>query len=236
MVHLERPWLIILLAATFLAAFQGTAAAQSPTEIKKCRSISKPGSYLVTRNLPSRSGLKGNDCLTVRGDFVTIDLGGFVLTGNRKGNAITDKGKTRHSITVRNGTITNFKIGVDLDKTTEAVIRDLQVVDNDGDGIRAGKGCNISDNVASRNGGNGIYADDGNCIVEDNLANSNDEDGLQLNEPGHTVSGNTANENDKDGIQVDCPSNLNENTARDNDGDNLNEGGAGCVKSKNLAP
>ena len=235
MMHLKGPWLAGVLAAALLAAFQG-AAAQSPTEINKCRAIKKPGSYIVTRNLPSGSGLKGDDCLIVRSDLVTIDLGGFVLEGNRKGSGITDKNRTRRSITVRNGTITNFETGVDLDETTEAVIRDLQVVDNDGDGIRAGKGCNISDTVASRNGGNGIYADNGNCAIEDNVANENEEDGLQLNEPGHTVSGNTANDNNKDGIQVDCESNLTGNTALENNGQNLREAGAGCRTSGNLAP
>lgn len=236
MVHHERPWLTILLAATFLAAFQGTAAAQSPTEIKKCGQISKSGSYLVTRNLPSGSGLKGDDCLIVRKDFVTIDLGGFVLRGNRKGDAITDKNKVRRSITVRNGTITNFKNGVSLGKTVEAVVRDLQVVGNTGDGIRAGKGCIISDNVASRNDGEGIFAADGTCLVKDNIANSNDKDGIELQGKGHTVTGNTANDNDDDGINVGCESNVIGNTALLNSRSNLNERGAGCRKSNNLAP
>ena len=159
-----------------------------------------------------------------------------MLTGNRKGSGITDQGRNRRSITVRNGTITNFKVGVSLDDTVEAVIRDLQVIGNSSDGIQAGEGCIISDNVASRNDGEGIIATDGECLVKNNVANFNDEDGLQLDGSGHTVVGNTANSNDDDGIEVDCPSNLADNTAIKNGQVNLKDVGAGCEKSKNLAP
>lgn len=236
MAHRDRPWLIVLLAAAILGAFPGLAAAQSATAIKKCKAISKPGSYVVTRNLPSKSGLKGNDCLIVRSNFVTIDLGGFVLTGNRKGSAITDQNKNRRSITVRNGTITNFKRGVSLEETVEAVIRDLQVIGNGSDGIRAGEGCIISDNIASRNDGEGILATDGECLVKNNVANSNDEDGLELEGTGHTVIGNTANNNDDDGIEVECPSNVAENTAVRNGQVNVKLVGADCEESRNLSP
>lgn len=236
MAHNDRSWLMVLLAAALLGASPGTVAAQSATKINKCKAISKPGSYIVTRNLPSGSGLKGNDCITVRGDFVTIDLGGFVLTGNRKGSGITDQGKNRRSITLRNGTITNFKVGVDLEETVEAVVRNLQVVGNSSDGIRAGEGCIVSDNVASRNDGEGILATDGECLVKNNVANFNDEDGLELEGSGHTVVGNTANSNDDDGIEVDCPSNVADNTAIKNGQVNLKLVGADCEASNNLAP
>lgn len=223
----------VALVAAFLGVSAVPAAAQSPTAIDECGVITQAGSYLVTRNLPGPGGLQGDDCLIVRSNLVTIDLGGFVLRGNKNGNGITDDDKTRRSITVRNGTITKFEIGVDLSKTSEAVIRDLQVVDNDKEGIRAGKGCFIADNVASRNGGDGIFAKNGDCTVQDNVANSND-DGLQLDGNGHRVSGNTANNNDGDGIQVKCPSSLIGNVALDNDDDNLNLSGKRCLSFKNL--
>ena len=45
--------------------------------ISKCGTISKPGSYVLTRNLTAIG-----DCLVVAANFVTIDLGGWVITGN----------------------------------------------------------------------------------------------------------------------------------------------------------
>ncbi len=97
------------------------AQAQEPTPIKECTQIITPGSYLVANNLPGVAGLlDGGKCLVVRVDFVTIDLGGFVLRGNERGNGIDDTDNLRRSIVVRNGTVTNFEIGVALNSTTRA--------------------------------------------------------------------------------------------------------------------
>ena len=54
--------------------------------ISKCGTISKPGSYVLTRNLTANG-----DCLVVAANFVTIDLGGWVITGNGTGGGITDQ-------------------------------------------------------------------------------------------------------------------------------------------------
>ena len=48
--------------------------------ISKCTTISKPGSYVLTRNLTA-----SGDCLMVAANFVTLDLGGWVITGNGTG-------------------------------------------------------------------------------------------------------------------------------------------------------
>ena len=44
-------------------------------QINKCTKITKPGFYVLTRNLTATG-----DCLVVAANFVTIDLGGWVIT------------------------------------------------------------------------------------------------------------------------------------------------------------
>jgi hypothetical protein len=45
--------------------------------LRKCQTISQPGSYELTDNLTTNG-----DCLVITADFVTIDLAGFTITGN----------------------------------------------------------------------------------------------------------------------------------------------------------
>ena len=49
-------------------------------QINKCTTITKPGFYVLTRNLTATG-----DCLVVAANFVTIDLGGWVITGSGLG-------------------------------------------------------------------------------------------------------------------------------------------------------
>ena len=46
------------------------------------------------------------NCIVVGADSVTIDLGGFTITGNGTGNGITDAGQARKGVVARNGSIT----------------------------------------------------------------------------------------------------------------------------------
>jgi hypothetical protein len=54
------------------------AREQGPTEIEKCQTISKPGSYKLINNLKAGNNA---DCLVITASFVTIDLAGFTITG-----------------------------------------------------------------------------------------------------------------------------------------------------------
>src|SRR5262245_63275897 len=84
-------------------------AAAAPDNINNCRTITQPGSYVLRDNLTA-----SGDCLVVQADFVTIDLNGFVITGNGTGVGITDVNVERRGVTVRNGTLTGFSNGVGL--------------------------------------------------------------------------------------------------------------------------
>ncbi len=172
----------------------------------------------------------------VAADFVTIDLGGFVLRGDEKGNGIDDTDNLRRSIVVRNGTVTNFEIGVALNSTTESVVEGLQAIFNEDDGISVRRGCGVTGNVASRNKGRGISVINGDCRVTDNVANENDGAGMVIRGQGNTVEGNIANDNDRSGIVVDCPSLVTNNTALDKARvRGLRTVGPGCIARRNLS-
>ncbi len=227
--------LVLLGAAVLLST--AVAQAQEPTRIDECTRIITPGSYLVVNDLPGPAGLiEGGNCLVVAVDFVTIDLGGFVLSGDKNGNGIDDTSDRLRSIVVRNGTVTKFKTAVNLNSTTESVVEGIQAVFNDKDGIQVRTGCRVTGNGASRTKGRGIVVTQGDCLVTDNVANENDKEGMEILGRGNTVDGNIANNNDRRGIVVECPSLVKDNTTVDNGtARGLRTIGSDCIKKNNLS-
>jgi|SRR6516162_9226256 hypothetical protein len=108
---------IALALAPIILARRGVAQAQDPREegpreIKKCQTISKPGSYKLINNLTTNG-----DCLVITADFVTIDLVGFTIGGTSTFPTVTTAiaaGDNTRGITVRNGSISGFVGGVEL--------------------------------------------------------------------------------------------------------------------------
>jgi parallel beta-helix repeat protein len=188
------------------------APTMAQTAITDCQIIVQSGSYVVTNNLPGPDGLNGNDCLEVDADFVTIDLNGYTLRGNKKGEGITDKSNSVRSIVVKNGIVTQFGNGINLNDTREAVIDNVQSVKNAGHGIVLREGCQVKNSVISRNKKHGLVVKKGECSVMNNVANHNDDDGIQIRDAGNTVTGNTANSNGGRGLSIRCPSNVIANT------------------------
>src|SRR5277367_1644527 len=87
------------------------------------------GSYKLSGNLTVPAGQDGID---IQSGNVTLDLNGFAITGSGNGGAGFGVASPGQSITLRNGSITNFPIGLFLTGTGEIV--DLNVSDN-GTGI-----------------------------------------------------------------------------------------------------
>jgi hypothetical protein len=161
-------------------------AADGIRSIGSCQTIDKPGSYVLAKSLTAR----GN-CLVITASFVTVDLGGYTISGDGTGVGITNggggfttEGAGPFDITIRNGTVTAFENGVHLDGRGH-VVEAIRAVDNAAIGIHLvspptripGDGV-LRNNVASRNGlvglraiQNGVPA--GGWIVIGNVANSN---------------------------------------------------------------
>jgi hypothetical protein len=193
-------------------------------QINKCTRITKPGSYVLTRNLTAT-----RDCLVVAANFVTIDLGGWVITGKDEstGSGVTDQGVPRRGIAVRNGTVTGFASCVHLSATSEAVVEKVRadcaqagitigsssiVSGNQADGgafegISAGAFSIVSGNVA-RAFSNVAISAGGVSIVSDNITDG--DFGISAG-PGSTVSGNQATVTDG-GLSVGRGSTVSGNT------------------------
>jgi len=200
-------FLTIMIAGVLAAAAIEIAAA--PRAINSCQTISEPGSYLLSRNIRAVG-----DCLIVAVDNVTIDLDGFTIEGDGTGQGIGDGDVARQNISVRNGTVRNFRIGVSLAKpggehSVRSVIERIRAVQNTFFGIRSGMHSVVRDCVASDNGTSGIFVS------------------------GGLIVGNIAIGNSSTGILALCPSNLVGNIAAENGAFNIFTSGEGCTTSNN---
>jgi hypothetical protein len=74
-------------------AHGGTSAGQ-PIKISKCTKITKPGSYLVTRNLTAVG-----DCLVLEARNVTLDLGGWITGDGAEDSTGSQEGQAPPSVT-----------------------------------------------------------------------------------------------------------------------------------------
>lgn len=201
-----------ILTALLVAFFSVnvTDAAAAPKSINSCETITDSGSYVLTKNLQA-----AGDCLVIEADNVTIDLNGFTIEGDGTGHGIWDGDLPRQNLTVRNGTVRNFRIGVGFAKpggthSSRCVIERIRAVQNTFFGIRAGLGATVRDNIASDNGGSGIFASGGSLIA-----------------------GNVVNNNNNSGILALCASNITGNMVSGNGGNNIFTAGTGCTLNNN---
>lgn len=190
-----RPYLLL---ATLAAALPAVSIA-APQNLNNCQAITQPGSYVVNRNLAANG-----DCLVVAADFVSIDLGGFVLQGNGSGAGVSVPfGPVRRGLSVRNGTVTGFANGIDAGNTAgasiervnatanslhgivggdRAIVLRSQALDNGGDGIRGGRGATISGSVVGDNQ-NGIFVIEGSSVLH-SVSRNNRAHGVWMFCPG----------------------------------------------------
>ena len=207
------------------------AGAREPTQLRKCQTISQPGSYELADNL---TAAPFSDCLVITASFVTIDLAGFSIRGDNATGISAPQGGM--AIAVRNGSISDFTFGVDLRSAEGSIVEGLHV---SGGASHASVGIIASGivkgNIVTGVDGDGITA---TGIVTGNIASGNFAHGIGVG-PGSTVIGNTAVRNDNVGISVECPSNVIDNTAVNNNEinpTNLVLTGEGCNNTNNVAP
>jgi hypothetical protein len=238
--------IVLALGAIILAPRAGAQAQdarEGPTEIEKCQTISKPGSYKLVNNL-TFTGTTGN-CLTITASFVTIDLAGFMIS-NPSGALFSfamaiAAGNDTDGITVRNGSISGFGSGVVL-QGFNSIVEGLRVggpCPCEGIGILA-KGI-VRGNIVSIAAApdvpdaGGISA---TGIVTGNYAIGNRVMGMEVGQ-GSTVIGNTVTDTFGIfgiGLSVACPSNVTDNTVVNDGGGNLVLNGNGCNNTNNVAP
>jgi hypothetical protein len=161
-------------------------------------------------------------------------------------------------VTVRNGTVRGFAIGVSLGGSGN-LIEDVRVENNSDTGIFLGASsladhlvvqgnwqygailstANTFKNSSVRANGNtptsvGLWAGPGSTIAG-NTFWANVGSGL-FGSTGGTISGNTVTDTTGVGISTICPSNLQQNTSVWNSSGNLFLAGEGCLTVNNVAP
>ena len=172
MIKSSMVFAVVLALGLGAYATQAVAAppkpAKGPTEIEECGVIDESGSYVLVNNLTAIG-----DCLVVVTDFVSIDLQGFTITGDGPvlvnfndpavlegaipgtGTGIVDgqiPPQASDGITVRNGQITGFNIGINLGNGEGHVIEQVHAFVNSNIGIRVGQSSIVKDNTTHLNG------------------------------------------------------------------------------------
>ena len=239
-----------MLAAAAALCLPATASAL-PQLILACGTLSTPGSYTVLNNLNSTA-----DCLVIASDFVTLDLGGFVVSGSGSGNGagITARGAALRGVTIRNGVVQRFAQGISMGASTGvtvervyatgnaqegillgdmATVRDSTAIANGGSGVRVGQRGLIVNNNAGENGGHGLSGNLGTSMIG-NTSGHNSGSGISTL-AGSNVVHNVARNNTMDGIFADCPSNVVGNAATNNIGQNLDLLNGSCTANDNSA-
>ncbi len=123
-------------------------------EITDCTIISEAGVYRITRNLPGNGGLlPSGDCISIEIDSVVINLTDHTITGPATGlgAAITDKGIPRTNISIRNGTVTGFELGINLAASSDSKVENIHSASNSSDGISIGEKSVLRNNTAILN-------------------------------------------------------------------------------------
>jgi hypothetical protein len=121
MISMKRLLGALVLLGMMLLGFQGSAYA---ADADKCAAITAipttiiaPGSYCLTGNITTQAAFTFGTAITVSADNVTIDLSGYTLSNLPAGtatNAIGIQAIGHNNVTVMNGTVRGFWIGIQL--------------------------------------------------------------------------------------------------------------------------
>jgi parallel beta-helix repeat protein len=158
-----------------------SSIAAAATSITGCTTITKPGSYVLTGNFTATtselkptwvSGETG--CIIIAADFVTLDLGGHLITGPGASGAwsiaISQDTTSRSGDVVQNGSVTAFLNGIAF----------------------AGSGHTVQNINATGNLDAGIYILNGGNRIMNNTTNNNTKWGIYITACPNVVVGNMA--------------------------------------------
>ena len=162
--------------------------------------LSRSGSYLLETDLTPGSGLNG---IVANSSDITIDLGGFKLSGGPAGganNALNGIVGLGDRLTVRNGKINSFRVtGMSAPNRPYLIVENVRIINNTGIGIdnTGGSFARIQDSTVATNSGHGISCGIG-CFVQGSSVSGNGGNGITLVSGG--VVGNTISDNTGTGI------------------------------------
>ena len=145
------------------------------------------------------------NCLAITHNNVTLDCKGFMIDGI--GNTGSGVFVTGNKVTIKNCTITDFLVGINLNGSEDSRITGNQATSNDW-GIRLQNQSNGNFIVANNFDNNesvGIDIQGSQNRVSRNTADSNGGTGIFLNgelADNNTITANTANGNTNNGLEI----------------------------------
>lgn len=200
----------------------------------------------------------GHDCLVIESSNITLDLNGFTISSQTGSEFGIVAGGSTSSITIKNGTVEGFGIGISLAGPGN-IVENVRVQDNRDTGLFLGAGGIAHKVIAQGNFQYGIQVSTAGRVKDSTIQNNgNSADSVALMAgPGSTVSDNTVWQNTGTGVRaslgstvigntvldtngvgmsVMCPSTVVENTVTSNPGGNLELIGDTCTAVNNTAP
>lgn len=163
------------------------------------------GTLTVTSNTVLTADHYGS--IVVAADNITLDGNGHTVTGRGSGNGVYLHGRT--GVTVKNLRVSNFNVGIYLDRTNNSVISSNTVVNNRWIGINlfnSSVGNLVSGNNASWNDDRGMVFTyhSSNNTVKNNAVLNNRYGGIAVGQDANHVSliNNTASNNRMVGFEI----------------------------------
>ena len=189
-----------------------TNATAQPTEIRSCTTITRPGTYVLARDVvPRRNTTNLTDdlsaCISIRASDVVLDGQGHTLDGEKRYPApgiLASTTETLRNVTVRNLTATGWGAGVGFVRVRDPVVRNVTAVENLGDGVVAlgSQNATIAD-VTARHNGIGVFVFDSPRSVVSGTTASENAEGLRVVRSAEvTVEDVVASDNDLTGLGV----------------------------------
>lgn len=205
----------------------------TPGDADSVFKITQPGSYYLTGDIVGQSAKHG---IEIASSLVTLDLNGFRVVGTAGSKSGIVAGIAENT-TVRNGTVHGWgDSGVSLLTSARSCVEDVSSVGNtqfgiavgltstvrrcnvanNGNGIRGGFWCVISECQVRESGSMGIFCE-GQAIVSSCLVQGSGAVGVHASGYGNLVSDCTVSDSSSAGILaesasrvVNCQSNFNQ--------------------------
>lgn len=198
-------------------------SANTPGDAGSTFRITQPGSYYLTGNINGEPGKHG---ILITSANVTLDLNGFALIGDA---ASLDGVNGSSNVTVRNGTVRNWRYGVQL--SSRSRVEHVTASFNTVAGLRAnGADFLITGCVVSANTGTGIVTACCGQIVGSEVGN-NTQGGINVG-TSVTITGCTITDNDTFGVLLTGDSVISGCTVTFNGTDGIVVG-SGCLVLNN---
>lgn len=204
-----RNKILLLTLLLFTIILIGTKSGLAQTNVTDCINITSGGEYDLNQSI---NGVQAsNKCIDIQADDVLLDCMGFSLDYNDSAGSIAIAGNGTdilfnplRNVTIQNCVVTDYAIGIALNKTDGGVLDNNVLTSNDDSGMKFVdiRNVNLTNNDIESNTFYGIYGGmDSNNFIG-NTMNLNGITGLWISGNANTINNNNASLNGQYGIYI----------------------------------